>query len=123
MAANIFLGVYYNLSIWYKVTDNNKYGSIISIVGAIFTFIGILMFTAKYGYVAPAWTTLIVYALMCVMCYVWGQRFYKIPYNLFKIFLYLALPWILYYFVYAKTQHLFTQEIAVYAYKILFLFE
>jgi O-antigen/teichoic acid export membrane protein len=98
LLANVFFGVYINQSIWYKLSNQTKYGAYISIMGAILT-IGInYLFIPKYGYVASAWATLIVYAFQMVVSYLWGQKHFPIKYNLRKFFLYLGLS-ILIYFV------------------------
>lgn len=98
LLANVFFGVYINQSIWYKLTNQTKYGAYISIMGAILT-IGInYIFIPIYGFYASAWATLIVYAFQMVVSYVWGQKHFPIKYNLRKFFLYLGLS-ILIYFV------------------------
>lgn len=98
LLANVFLGVYINQSIWYKLSNQTKYGAYISIIGAILT-IGInYLFIPQYGFVASAWATLIVYAFQMVLSYVWGQKHFPIKYNLRKFFLYLGMS-ILIYFV------------------------
>lgn len=97
LLANVFLGVYFNQSIWYKLTNQTKYGAYISIMGAILT-IGInYLFIPKYGYVASAWATLIVYAFQMVVSYLWGQKHFPIKYNLRKFFLYLGLSIVIYF--------------------------
>lgn len=101
LLANVFFGVYINQSIWYKLSNQTKYGAYISIMGAILT-IGInYIFIPIYGFYASAWATLIVYAFQMVVSYVWGQKHFPIKYNLRKFFLYLGLS-ILIYFVTAK---------------------
>lgn len=91
LLANVFLGIYFNQSIWYKLTNQTKYGAYISIMGAILT-IGInYIFIPKYGYVASAWATMIVYAFQMTVSYFWGQKHFPIKYNLRKFFLYLGL--------------------------------
>lgn len=98
LLGNVFLGIYYNQSIWYKLTNQTKYGAYISLLGALLT-IGInYLFIPKYGYVASAWATMIVYAFQMVLSYLWGQKHYPIKYNVRKFFLYvgaaLCLFWI-----------------------------
>jgi len=88
--ANIFLGIYYNVSIWYKLSDNTKKGAQISLIGAAITIILNLIFIPKFGYLACAWTTFICYFVMMVLGYVWGQKYYPIPYNLPRAFLYVS---------------------------------
>lgn len=78
------LGVYMNLSVWYKLSDQTKYGLYISGVGAILTIIINVVFIPTYSYMASAWASLIAYASMMVLSYIWGQRNYPIPYNLKK---------------------------------------
>jgi O-antigen/teichoic acid export membrane protein len=84
LLANMFLGIYYNLSIWYRFTNNTKRGAAMSILGAITTVILNIIFIPQFGFVACAWITLAVYAGMCVMSYVWGNLYYSIPYTLKK---------------------------------------
>ena len=101
LLANEFFGVYINQSIWYKLSNQTKYGAYISIMGAILT-IGInYIFIPIYGFYASAWATLIVYAFQMVVSYLWGQKHFPIKYNLRKFFLYLGLS-ILIYFVTVK---------------------
>lgn len=89
LLANLFLGVYYNLSIWYKLADKTMIGAYISIGGALLT-IGLLFgLIPTMGYVGAAWATLIVYTAMMVAVYLVGQRFYPIPYKVRSFFLYL----------------------------------
>ena len=82
LLANWFLGIYINISIWYKVTDNTKIGSYISIGGAVLTLLGLFVFVPKYGYTAAAWITLTCYASMMVTGYLLGQKYYPVPYRL-----------------------------------------
>lgn len=88
--ANIFSGIYYNLSIWYKLTDRMRYGIYITVIGALVTLVGNYFFIPRFGMMASAWTTLACYSLMVVLCYLWGQKFFKVPYNISKILSYLA---------------------------------
>ena len=96
LLANVFFGVYINQSIWYKLSNQTKYGAYISIMGAILT-IGInYIFIPIYGFYASAWATLIVYAFQMVVSYLWGQKHFPIKYNLRKFFLYLGLSILVY---------------------------
>lgn len=76
------LGIYMNLSVWYKLSDQTKYGLYISGIGAILTIVLNLIFIPQYGYIASAWISLTAYASMMVLSYLWGQKNYPIPYNL-----------------------------------------
>jgi O-antigen/teichoic acid export membrane protein len=80
----VSLGIYMNLSVWYKLSDQTKYGLYISGIGAIVTIILNVLFIPKYSYMASAWVSLIAYATMMVLSYLWGQKNYPIPYNLKK---------------------------------------
>ena len=82
LLANLFLGIYYNLSIWYRFTNNTKTGAVVAIAGACITIIGNLYFIPMYGFVACAWITLLVYASMCIASYVLGQKHYPVPYQI-----------------------------------------
>jgi O-antigen/teichoic acid export membrane protein len=93
LLANLFLGVYFNLSIWYKLTGQTKFGAFITIIGATITLIINFGFIAKYSYMACAWATIASYATMMVISYFLGQKHYPIKYNLKAIsfFFFLAL--------------------------------
>ena len=91
LLAYLFLGIYHNLSVWYKITDLTKFGAYISIFGAILTLVINLLFIPKFGYMASAIATLVAYASMAFISYFIGQKYYKVPYNLNKIGLYLTL--------------------------------
>jgi O-antigen/teichoic acid export membrane protein len=86
----VSLGVYMNLSVWYKLSDQTKYGLYISGIGAILTIVLNVIFIPKYSYIASAWISLIAYASMMVMSYIWGQKNYPIPYNLKKNLAYIV---------------------------------
>ncbi len=89
--ASFFLGIYHNLSVWYKVTDKTRYGAFISVIGALIT-IGInFIFIPKIGYVASAIATLLAYGTMMVVSYYLGKSRYPVPYNFRKIVFYLSL--------------------------------
>ena len=96
LLANIFLGIYYNLSVWYKLTDKTMYGAYISIGGAVITVLFNIALIPKLGYVGSAWTTLICYASMMTMSYFWGRRHYHIKYPMKKLALYFTLILLIY---------------------------
>lgn len=77
----LFLGVYYNLSIWFKLTDKTYYGTWISIGGAIITVLFNIILIPRMGITGAALVTLICYFSMTVVCYLIGQRFYPVPYR------------------------------------------
>jgi len=86
LLANMFLGIYYNLSIWYKLSDNNKKGAKISLMGAAITIVLNFIWIPIYGYTGSAYTTLICYFTMMTVCYLMGKKYYPIEYNLKKFF-------------------------------------
>jgi O-antigen/teichoic acid export membrane protein len=80
LLANLFLGVYYNLSVWFKLTDKTKYGTYISFGGAALTIVGNLLLIPVLGYMGSAIATLICYFSMALASYLLGNRHYPIPY-------------------------------------------
>ena len=90
LLANVFLGIYYNQSIWYKLSGKTKFGAYIAIGGAIVTVLVNVIFIPKYGYMASAWATLLVYALQMFASYILGQKYYPIPYNTRKFLTYIG---------------------------------
>lgn len=96
LLANLFLGVFYNLSVWFKLTDNTRKGAAISIIGAGITLILNFLLIPLFGYMGAAWATLICYASMMVISYVWGQKYYRINYNLKGAAIYLLVSLVLY---------------------------
>lgn len=85
----VSLGVYMNLSIWYKLSDQTRYGLYISATGAIITVVLNVILIPHYSYMAAAWVSLIAYSSMMVLSYLWGQKNYPIPYNLKKNLVYI----------------------------------
>lgn len=90
LLANVFLGVYFNQSIWYKLSGQTRFGAYIALGGAILTISINILFIPEYGYKACAWATMIVYALQMISSYILGQKYYPIKYNLRKFVLYLG---------------------------------
>jgi O-antigen/teichoic acid export membrane protein len=88
--ANIALGIFYNLSIWYKLSEKTRYGAYIASIGALITIVLNLLLIPHIGYTGSAWTTLICYGSMVLISYVLGQKYYKINYPLKVIFAYLG---------------------------------
>ncbi len=97
LAANLFLGIYYNLSIWYKLSEKTKYGAYLSMFGAVITLCLNFILIPKIGFVGSAWATLICYVSMTVVSYYLGRKHYKIPYPLKRISFYLGLVAVLYF--------------------------
>ena len=80
--ANLFLGVYYNLAFWFKLTDKTNYGILTSGVGVVLTVVLNIILIPKIGYLGCAWAFLVSSVAMCVVCYMLGERHYAVPYNL-----------------------------------------
>ncbi|WP_276359507.1 oligosaccharide flippase family protein [Daejeonella sp. H1SJ63] len=80
----VSLGIYINLSIWYKLSDQTRFGLYISGIGALLTILLNVIYIPQYGYVASAWISLSAYTSMMILSYLWGQKHYPIPYNLKK---------------------------------------
>jgi len=106
LLANIFLGIYYNLSIWYKITNKTMAGAWITIIGALLTILINYLFIPRFGYMACAWATFICYGTMMVISYIWGQKAYRIPYAWKKLVAYMVIVVILYllHLLFAKIQ-------------------
>ncbi len=82
LLANLFVGVYFNLSIWYKLTGQTKFGAIITTIGAIITLVINFAFIPKFSYMACAWATFAAYGTMMVISYFLGQKYYPVKYNI-----------------------------------------
>lgn len=103
MLAKLFLGIYFNLAIWYKLTGRTMWGALITIVGAAITVaLNVLWIPLSpdhliHGYVGSAWATFFCYLVMMVLAYLIGQKYYPVPYNLRKFFGYVGLSVLLYF--------------------------
>ena len=91
LIASFCLGIYHNLSVWYKITDRTKFGAYISVVGAIITLALNIWLIPSIGYKGSAIATLAAYGSMMFLSYFFGRKYYPIPYNLKKISAYLIL--------------------------------
>jgi O-antigen/teichoic acid export membrane protein len=90
LLANFCLGIYHNLSVWYKITDRTKFGAYISILGAIVTLVLNYVLIPSIGFKGSAIATLSAYGLMMLLSLYFGRKYYPIPYNLKRISLYLG---------------------------------
>ncbi|TXE11002.1 polysaccharide biosynthesis C-terminal domain-containing protein [Algoriphagus aquimarinus] len=93
----LLLGIYFNLSIWFKITDQTKYSFWITLVGAILTIAIIFIFVPIWGYMGGALSTILCYFVMCLLCYFYGQKYYPIPYQTAKGLLYLIISFVVSY--------------------------
>jgi len=98
LMANLVMGIFFNLSIWYKLTNKTLYGAVLVIIGALVTVLINVLFIPRYGYVASAWAHLICYSLMVLLSYLWSRKHYKVPYKTGRIVVYMVLALMIYYF-------------------------
>ncbi len=110
LLANMFLGIYYNLSIWYKITNKTMAGAWITVFGAIITIVMNYVFIPRFSYVASAWATFCCYGSMMLLSYAWGQKEFPIPYATKKLIAYIVLV-VLIYFVHRGLTHLWSNSI------------
>ncbi|MCW3462759.1 oligosaccharide flippase family protein [Chitinophaga nivalis] len=97
LLANMFLGIYYNLTIWFKLTDRTRTGAIITIITAFLAFLLNWWWIPVMGYYGAALATMVCYFIQMVICYVLGQKYYPVPYHLPKLITYIGLAVIIYY--------------------------
>ena len=96
LLANMFLGIYYNLSIWYKLGNRTMAGAYITVAGAAITLLINGIFIRYYSYMACAWATFFCYGSMMVMSYLWGQKVYPVPYAWKKLIAYIVIALLVY---------------------------
>jgi O-antigen/teichoic acid export membrane protein len=106
LLANMFLGIYYNLSIWYKLTHKTIAGAYITLIGAAVTLVINYFFIPYFGYMACAWATFLCYGTMMVISYLWGQKDYRIPYAWKKLCAYIVIV-VLLYLLHSLIKHIF----------------
>lgn len=90
LGGGLFLGVFYNLSLWYKLTDKTLYGAYISLIGAFVTFILNWTLIPIIGYMGSAIATFATYFVMVIISYIWGSRHYPVPYQVLKVIGYIV---------------------------------
>lgn len=91
LLANMFIGIYYNLSVWYKLSNRTIAGTYITLFGVLITCTINYLFIPKCGYMASAWATFFCYGSMMVTSFIWGQKEYHIPYAWKKLLAYVAI--------------------------------
>lgn len=99
MVAEMMMGVYFNLSFWYKITDRTIWGAIFSGIGCVVLLAVNILFVPKYGYMACAWGGVAGYGVAMIASYVAGQKYYPLNYPLKDISLYVVLAFVLYGFM------------------------
>ncbi len=91
LMANLFLGIYYTLSLWYKLTDKTRYGAYFASIGAVISLILNVAFIPKIGYMASAYAVLICFVVMTILSYYFGQKHYPVKYPVKRIGFYFML--------------------------------
>ncbi|MDA3927547.1 MAG: polysaccharide biosynthesis C-terminal domain-containing protein, partial [Prolixibacteraceae bacterium] len=90
LMANLFMGIYFTLSLWYKLTDKTKYGAYMGIMGSAITLSLNFILIPVLGYYASAWAILACFVTMTVVSYLLGKKYYPVPYKLKNFFFYLV---------------------------------
>jgi len=88
LMANFLQGIFYNLSVWYKLTNKTRYGAIIAICGALVTIVLNVVLIPVMGYSGAAWAHLFCYATMVSISYFWGRKHFRVDYDIKKILVY-----------------------------------
>ncbi len=91
LAAKLFLGVFYNLSLWYKLTNKTIYGAVIALIGVTITISLNVIFIPEYGFMASAWANFACYLSMMIISFIWGRKVFKVNYNFKKLIAYSVL--------------------------------
>ena len=97
LSAKLFLGIFYNLSVWYKLTNKTIYGAIIAVVAGLITIILNVVLIPKYGYMGSAWANFVSYLAIIIISYFWGRKIYKIKYDIKRIIIYTIAALLVYY--------------------------
>lgn len=95
LLANLCLGIYHNLSVWYKITDRTRFGAYISVIGAVITLVVNFALIPVIGYYGSAIATLLAYFTMMTLSYIYSKKYYPIPFQTKKIMMYLGLSTVL----------------------------
>lgn len=96
LMANLFLGIYYTLSLWYKLTDKTRYGAYFALIGSGISLVINILFIPVYGYMASAVAVLICFVVMTVLSYLVGQKYYPVKYPIGRISFYFVFSLVLY---------------------------
>lgn len=96
MLANLFFGIYFTLSLWYKLTDMTRYGAYISVLGAVISITLNFVLIPIFGYKGSAAALLTAFFIMMVVSYFLGKKYYPVPYNLKRIGTYFFVAVVIY---------------------------
>jgi O-antigen/teichoic acid export membrane protein len=97
LMANLFMGIYFNLSLWYKLSDKTWMGAWIAGIGAVLTIVSNVILIPVMGYMGSAYGVLVCFVIMTIISYVVGQKYYKVEYELKRILMYIGVAVGLYY--------------------------
>jgi O-antigen/teichoic acid export membrane protein len=111
LLANMFLGIYYNLSIWFKLGHKTTAGAYITLTGAAITIVINYIFIKQYSYMACAWATFFCYGSMMVISFIWGQKEYRVPYAWKKLCAYMVIA-VLLFFIHKGIIYFISSQIA-----------
>jgi O-antigen/teichoic acid export membrane protein len=90
LMGNLFFGIYFNLSVWYKLNDKTYIGSLLAIMGSIITIVVVVLFLPIYGFIAAAWANLICFGIMMIVSYLLERKYFSIPYDTKRIGIYFS---------------------------------
>ncbi|RKE03092.1 oligosaccharide flippase family protein [Marinifilum flexuosum] len=96
LLGNLFFGVFFSLSLWYKLSDKTKYGAIMAIIGSVITIVLNIILVPKIGYQGAAYAVFICFGIMMVVSYLLGQKHYPVPYDIKRILFYFIFAMILF---------------------------
>lgn len=96
LLGNLFFGVFFSLSLWYKLSDKTRYGAIMAIIGSIITIALNIILVPKIGYQGAAYAVFLCFGIMMVVSYILGQRHYPVPYDIKRILFYFIFAMILF---------------------------
>ena len=96
LMGNLFMGIFYTQSLWYKLTDQTKYGAIFSVIGGIITLIINILFIPILGYMASAYGFFFSSLIITIISYYYGQKYFPVKYDLKKIGSYFFVAMFLY---------------------------
>jgi O-antigen/teichoic acid export membrane protein len=91
LCSYLLLGIYFNLSVWFKLTDKTYYGTLFALLGTVVTVLANYWLVPRYGYLGAAWASVACYASMVVVCFIVGQRHYPVPYKVIRGVAYILL--------------------------------
>jgi len=96
LLGNLFFGVFFSLSLWYKLSDKTKYGAIMAIIGSVITIVLNIILVPKIGYQGAAYAVFICFGIMMVVSYLLGQKHYPVPYDIKRILFYFIFAMVLF---------------------------